>query len=340
MSFWKYSPGPTWSDCIESLNPCIQPPYGVCSSNVLRRQRKQILPRGLSLVQLTSRHAEQMAAFLKDQFVLYPRCRISLTSQRIYQGFSKDNWIGVGVFSLDTKLIGCCISKPLGRLKFSHEILDQGGIVDYFCVHTTYRRNGIATVLLDELVFQTAKQERLVHIFLKEGFPLWGLPPLYHSRYIARRRETPGPEQEFFGSQGILTHGYIKTYTHADFLPLTKFVANLPTQLNGDSELFGFNYKGHDVYLCMTDLHHRSVPEGHTIGELSWILPKTVEVPLSIQRLAVETCVNSSKFDIVLMDSKIPHDSKQAWGKDATYSWYIFNYNPGAFFSVKPFWIL
>lgn len=340
MSFWKHSPGPTWIDCIESLNPCIQSPYGVCSNNVLRRQRKQILPRGLSLVQLTSRHAEQMATFLKDQFVLYPRCRISLTSQRIYQGFSKDNWIGVGVFSLDKKLIGCCVSKPLGRLKFSHEILDQGGIVDYFCVHVTYRRNGIATVLLDELVFQTAKQERLVHIFLKEGFPLWGLPPLYHSRYIARRRETPGPEREFFGSQGILTHGHIQSYTHADFLPLTKFVANLPYQLNGDSELFGFNYKGHDVYLCMTDLHHQSVPEGHSIGELSWMLPKTVEVPLSIQRLAVETCVNSSKFDIVLMDSKIPHDSKQAWGNDATYSWYIFNYNPGAFFSVKPFWIL
>ena len=100
------------------------------------------------------------------------------------------------------------------------------------------------------------------------------------------------------------------------------------------------NYKGHTVFVCLTNLHHRTVPEGHTIGELSWVLPQTAEVPLAIQKLAVETCVDCSSYDIVLMDSKNPHDTKKSWRKDATYSWYIFNYNPGAFFSVKPFWIV
>jgi len=340
MSFWADSPGPTWWDCIESLNPCIQSPYGISRSNLHRKPRSKKMPRGLALVQLNPNHAERLAAFLREHFVLYPRSRISLTKERIYAGLSKEQWIGVGVFTADKQLVGCCISKPLGRMKFSHEMLEQGGVVDYFCVHRDYRKQGLATCMLQELVFQTAQKERDVHIFLKEGFPLWNLPPLYHSQYISRRKGDPGVFKEQFGSQGIELHTPILQYTHADFFPLRNIVGNLPYELSGDSELFGFNYKGHDVYLCMTDLHHCSVPEGHTIGELSWILPKTIEVPLSIQRLAVETCVDCSKFDIVIMDSKIPHDSKKPWGKDATYSWYIFNYNPGEFFKVKPFWIL
>ena len=240
----------------------------------------------------------------------------------------------------DKQLIACCISKPLGQLKFPHETVSQGGIVDYFCVHANYRKQGFAAFLLDELVFSTAQQDRLVHIFLKEGFPLWNIPPLYHSQYISRRRGSAGTYKEYFGSQGIALHQAIKHYSHAEYLPLTKFAANLPSHLNGDSELFVFNYKGHSVFLCLTDLHHRTVPEGYTIGEIAWVLPQTIEVPLSIQKLAVETCVDSSTFDIVLMDIKIPHMSRKGWQKDATYSWYLFNYNPGGFFSTKPFWIL
>lgn len=340
MSFWKHTPGPTWWDCIESLNPCISPPYGICNSNLGRKIRHSTLSKQYRIVKLSSRHAAEMATFLQEHFSIYPRCRISLSKERIQQGFDQDKWIGVGILNIDKKLLACCISKPLGRLKFAHETIEQGGIVDYFCVHKHYRKQGFAPFMLEELIFLTSQEERLVHIFLKEGFPLWGLPPLYHGQYLARYKEKPGESQEYFGSQGIGLHGHIQSYSHAEYFPLTKFSANLPYELNGDSELFVFNYRGHAVFLCMTNLHHRTVPEGHTIGELSWVLPQTAEVPLSIQKLAVETCVDCSSYDIVLMDSKYPHDTKKPWKKDATYSWYIFNYNPGAFFSVKPFWIV
>ncbi len=339
MSFWQNTPGPTWWDCIESLNPCIQSPYGISDSNLINRPRYLSLPSGLHVVSLSSKHSVDIEQFLKEQFTIYSRCRISLSKERIRQGFEFDGWIAVGLYTVDKVLIACCFSKPLGRMKFVHETLTQGGVVDYFCVHQNYRRQGIAGFLLDELMFVTAKKDRLVHIFLKEGFPLWKLPPLYTSHYIARSREKPGEGKDYFGNQGISYHTYIASYSHAEYLPLTKFAANLPYELNGDSELSVFNYKGLVVFLCMTNLHHRSVPEGKTLGELSWILPQTPEVPLSIQRLAVETCVDCSKYDIVIMDTATPHDKKRLWRKDATFSWYIFNYNPGSFFNVKPFWI-
>jgi GNAT superfamily N-acetyltransferase len=340
MSFWTTNPGPTWWDCIESLNPCHAPPYGLCKREFLQPHPRPPLPAGCSVISLSSRHAAILEKFLRQHYSIYPRCRISLSKERIAFGLTRDKWIGVALINKDKELLGCCFSKPLGRMKFPHETLSDGGVVDYFCVHSDYRKQGVAQRLLQDLVFLTANIGRLVHVFEKEGFPLLSLPPLYTSRYIAREKQSPGPTKEWLGSMGIGLHGPIQEYSHSDFLPLTKFVANLPYELNGDSELFGFQYKGHSVFLCMTDIHHRTVPEGKRIGELAWMLPKTVEVPLAIQKIAVETCVDCSKFDVVLMDKTIPHDSRKPWAQDASFSWYIFNYNPGGFFSTKPFWIV
>lgn len=340
MSFWSQLPGPTWWDCIESLNPCVPTVYGVCHDLTHFRLENQTLPVGIKLTQLLPRHAKEIEKLLRDDFSLYPRCRIALSAERISQGFFLDEWLGIGAFTLDKKLIGCCISKPLGRLKLPTEVLSNTGVVDYFCVKEDHRKQGLASKLLEDLVLLTAKRGRNVHIFLKEGFPLFKLPPLYTSQYIARQRGVPGEHKEFLGSMGIGTHGLVQSYTHADYLPLTKFVANLPWQLTGDSELFRFTFHGHTVFLCMTDLYHRTVPDGKRIGELCWILPQTAEVPLSIQKLAVETCVDSGAFEVVLMDKAIPHHSREKWRKDAGYSWYIFNYKPGNFFTTKPFFIL
>lgn len=339
MSFWKESPGPNWWDCIESFNPCTRPAFGMCKENLLARSRRTTLSKAFHVVLLSGKHAGDMETFLAEHYSLYPRCCIALQKQRIKDGFDRDGWIGIGVYLLDKTMIGCCVSKPLGRMKFSHETLAQGGLVDYFCVHRNYRKNGIASYMLDELVVQTTKKERLVHCFLKEGFPLLSLPPLYTSCYITRAKQRSGEEKEYLSPSGIALHSLIMSYSHADYFPLSKFAANLPYELTGDSELFVFNYRGHTVFLCLTNLHHKTVPEGQTIGELSWFLPQTVEVPVSIQRLAIEACVDCGKYDIVLMDSQFPHDRKKGWRKDASFSWYLYNYNPGEFFSVKPFLI-
>jgi GNAT superfamily N-acetyltransferase len=339
MSFWKRSPGPSWWDCIESFNPCRDGNTGICNNALLHRERANQLPKGFRLVQLNEKYASFLEVFLKEHFSLYPSCRINLSKERIREGFLEDGWIGVGITTETKQLVGCCISKSLGHLKFSQELLKQSGLVDYFCVHQTYRGIGLAHSMLEELVFQTAKQGRIVHLFYKEGFPIWSIPPIYTGRYLVRAPETPGDSKEYFGSAGIATHYDIHNYSHAEYLPLTNFIANLPHKLSGDSELFVFNYKGHIVFLCMTDIHHISVPEGKIIGELSWMLPQTPEVPLSIQKLAVETCVDCSKFDLILMDAKIPH-TNPSWKRDASYSLYIFNYNPGGFFTIKPFLVL
>ena len=339
MSFWKTAPGPSWSDCIETLNPCANPVSGICKGSLASVPRTATLPKGYTLVALGPQHADDLERLLREHFQVYQRCKLTISKERIVQGFLSDGWIGLGVYSPKKLLIGSCISKNLGTLRFQENTVQKGGLVDYFCVHEVCRKQGIASFLLQELVYVTAHKGRLVHIFLKEGFPLLNLPPLYYSQYCQRAPQPPGEAKMFLGNSGIATQYPIRNFSHASYFPLKRFAANIPTHLSGDSELFIFNYKGHCVFLCMTDIHHRTVPDGKKIGELSWMLPKTLEVPLSIQKLAVETCIDCSNFDLVYMDSKIPHDTKQPWIKDSAFSWYVFNYNPGCFFSAKPFWI-
>jgi GNAT superfamily N-acetyltransferase len=339
MSFWNSSPGPTWIQCIDTLNPCIQAPYGICKRELIERPKDSTLPRGLSFIVLSAKSADEMETFLRQHFTIFTGSRISLSKGRIQRGFFLDDWIGIGVKTMDNLLVGCCISKPLGALKFPNEIYHHGGVVDYFCVHSSYRKQGIAEAMLKELVQWTARRGRLVHFFLKEGFPLVKIPPIWYSHYIARRKRPMDSLVEYLGKESISTHTTIKSYTHADFLPLRHFVANLPYQLSEDSELFSFNYKGHCVTLCLTDLHHVTVPTGLKLGELLWIVPGSAEVPLHIQKLAVETLVDYCKYDIILMDTTIPHDPRKGWWKDASYSWYCFNYNPGGFFRMKPYFI-
>ncbi len=340
MSFWSSSPGPTWLQCIDTMNPCIPTPYGLCKENLWSIANEGSLPAGLSFVVLSAGLADELELFLRKHFNPFSGSRMTLTKERIKRGFLLDDWVGVGVKTLDGLLVGSCVSKPLGALKFPNEIIQQGGLIDYLCVHQEYRRKGLTNAMIRELGRYILPKERLVHFFLKEGFPLLKLPPVWYSHYIARRRVSSRMNIEHLGKENIALRVPIQRFGHADFLPLRNFVANLPYQLSEDSELYSYNYKGHCVMLCITDLHHVTVPSGLKLGELLWIVPGSAEVPESVQRLAVETLVDSCKYDIVLMDGNLPHDPKTGWWKDTSYSWYCYNYNPGGFFKMKPYFIL
>ncbi len=92
------------------------------------------------------------------------------------------------------------------------------------------------------------------------------------------------------------------------------------------------------MILCITDTFHRSVPEGWKIGEIQWILPNG-SVPREIQELAIEALVDTCKYEIVLMDATLPHQKDKGWQKDSAFGYYLFNYNPAHFFSLKPYFV-
>lgn len=340
MSFWSHSPGPHWSHFFKSLFVCGDSEIGLLNPLLDKVQRTLPAIPGTRVQELTELNAPDIEILLHNHYQTFPRSKLVLSSQRIREGFLYDGWIGVGVFT-GLKLIGCAISRDLGTLQIQSNDVPRAGLVDFFCVMESWRKKGIASFLLQELVLLTAKKRRLIHVFQKEGLPLSPIPPVWQSHYIWRKRGSPGGDgsRHYIGKEGIATRSHIRSFNYASVLPYKGAIASIPHQLSGDSELYSFTYKGHTMSLCLTDTYHRSVPEGWRIGEISWILPHG-NVPLAVQELAVEALVDNCEFDVLLMDATLPHQKTKEWQKDSPYGYYLFNYNPGHFFSLKPYFVL
>jgi GNAT superfamily N-acetyltransferase len=333
MSFWSQSPGPFWSHWFTSLF-CREQETGVLDMFVHKKPRVLFPPSGTHIVEFNDSHAKDIQILLSEHYQTFPRSRIFLTASRIQEGFLYDNWIGVGVYN-GTKLIGCVISRDIGTISMEGNETPNVGYIDFFCVAAAWRKKGIASLLLQEIVIACGKQNRLVQVFQKEGLPLSPLPPLWQSRYIWRKKGIPGESSDYLGKEGIATRSHVSIFNYTSYVPFGGTLSSKPSQLTGDSEIYSFNYRGYIMSLCITDTFHRSVPEGWKIGEILWILPKD-DVPLNIQKLAVETLVDSCKYDMVLMDKTIPHQ-KDGWESDSPYGLYAFNYNTAHFFSLKPY---
>lgn len=338
MSFWSHSPGPFWSHFFQSLLSCSDQDRYILNQFLERSPREISLPPGLVSVELSSEHAGDMEKLLYSHYKSFPRSQIVLSKKRIQDGFHFDGWIGVGIY-YGAALVGCAISRDLGRMHIAADSLSRVGMVDFFCVAEEWRKKKLASYLLQELVILTAKQKRIVHFFQKEGLPLSPLPPIWQSHYIWRKRVSSHEYAEHLGKEGIATRSEVRIFNYASQIPYEGCLATVPNQLTGDSELYSFCYKGYSLNLCITNTFHISVPEKWRIGEILWILPNDKTVPQEIQELAVETLVDNCKYDMVLMDASIPHNKYRSWQKDSPYGYYIFNYNPTHFFSLKPYFV-
>ena len=297
MSFWKQSPGPHWSHVIESLFQTK--PY------VLRKE----LPLQPNFIYdlVTSEHCDEIATLLKTQYQTYSGSRVCLTGEQI-ANYLKQGWIGIRIHNF-----GVVFSRPLGTLAFGQNIMkEEAGLVDFFCVHENRRQTGIGSRLLTALFYETSKVGRHVHLFQKEGYPLVGLPNLWSSSYCWRKR---------MQSKSLVDHTITKV--DSSHLPIGSACWNSSKSINHTDI-----YECDGTYVGITDTFHRSVPDGSTIGEVSWVSGKK-------NSKIIEAIIDTCKYDVLLMDCTLPHIQEQ-WSKDAMYAYYIFNAQPLRFFDVKP----
>lgn len=289
--------------------------------------KKSKKPVGTQVTLLDTTHANEIHFFLQKHFITYQKTRLCLTEERIKVGF-ESGWIGVGLF-FNTSLIGLLISKPLGTMKIGAFQVQNTGLVDYFCVHSDWRKKGIGSCLLEELLHFTAQKRRVVHLFLKEGLPLYHMPSIYQSHYIWRNRDE---------SQQINLTIDEDTIKSAE----VPYEGTLVTNHRSEDCML---YCVSGFVICVYDLHCRSVPEGLRMGEILWIKgagPASSDLrlqgPADLKASIIEKVVDSLSFEIILMDCEIPHKSK-TWKKDAMFNWYVFNCDP-VNYKLKPYLLL
>jgi GNAT superfamily N-acetyltransferase len=269
MSFWNDYKIPSWWACLDRIEPTLL--EGV------EEIYRPIPPiPNIHLISLCQEsHTQEISNLLRNHFSNNWRCRTELSPKEIKEGIQKKGWIGVVAHESSTnRIVGCAFSIGAKYKDISC------GIVDFFCVSPSWRKKGLGRCLLRSLVNATASQNRILHFFIKEGMPLFCMPPLYQGNYIWRKTQKQGKSSP--------TPGFL-----------------------------------------FINLYHRSLPEGHSLGELS-LYPKGFDPE------KVENAIDHSGFDILIMDSKFPHLVERGWKNDSTYQWYCFNFHPGSFFQKEP----
>jgi len=317
MSFWKQSPGPHWSHTFSTLMGNPKDPHVF---------QESFEKPTFAYTVLTKENVVEIYTLLQRHFSMYPRSKISLSKEQIIDFLDKEGCIAVGIF-FNLSLVGVLFSRPLGFLMIgSRSVNNQKiGMIDFFCVHEKFRKKGIGSKLLNAMAYECLQRGYVAHLFLKEGMPLTSLPPLYSSNYIWRPRKIPAP---------VNLSNFIRPATA---LPRDSPFWNAPSAVFHTKiyECFAFQPP---VFIGVTDLFHHSEPEGKTMGELSWVWfdpLKGDHKPDKLQRI-VETVVDSySGYDMIFMDSNLPHDRSQ-WITDALFSYYAWNLHPGTFFKTKP----
>lgn len=332
MSFWNWSPGPFWSHFLQSLNPFSKNVPQLLQKEIPSNRADLPLPPNTQKVILDPSHAEDIHSFLKEHYIIFPKSKVTLSVEDIQNGFGKYDWIGVGVYTTySNKMIACAINRPLGTLEIGQiKIPGECGLGDFWCVEKSWRNHGIGSYVVQQCLILAASKGRLTHIFQKEGIPLIDVPAIWIGQYIYRYRSGKCALAKYLHEQDC-EHNFPHIPSPDD----ANAIVFKPVFPITHSQSYVFQYSSYIVYLCITDLFHKLDPEGKTMGEILWIDP-IGDVPYNIQALAIETLVDSCKFDMVFTDSSFPHINKD-WKKDVAYAWYLYNVNPGTFFTKKPY---
>ena len=291
------------------------------------------------MVQAKPVDAEEIAAFLSENFRITEKATCTLPLERLRKGLST-NWIVVYA-KKNGSIVGTIASRSLGTTQF-HMISEKEqkmskypktGYIDFFCVHPDFRKSGLGTLLLKHIDYYTNEIGRSIHFFQKEITPLLHVPPIWMGTYIVR-------EVNHIGQNPHVTSGHFtkKLQRLRNDFELV-FYTNEQSE---DTKLYTYNCGDFKLYLAITNTYHTY--NNSWLGE---VLFYRVEVdgggrdtiPRKNIAAAIEDVLETSEYRYILMDESIPHLKQMSWKKDAPYYLYAYNVNPRHFFTVKPeFW--
>ena len=335
MSFWKNSPGPTWSDWFWSNVTCEGIPHVFpiqrtklplpVSDNTIRIVREQEIP--------------ELCEFLTEHFQVTQKSVCSLNTQDVQNGIDK-GWVVVIAQDDAKKIIGCLMNWPLDichfRKKAKYSIHYNAGFMNFFCVHPEYRKSGLGSELLHYMIALLSQKGKFIHFFQKELSPLWMLPYVSHGRYIAREI------QPSFPANDMIEEVNVKEY-FKDHIEFSKRFTILfqPKKITGVTTLYKYDCGTYVVYLAVAKIFHKH-RNGGEIGEVLFFDYKTEnpEVVTSKNIAAgIEEILEHTPYTYIIMDESIPYQEIRGWKKDAPYYTYCYNVNPRHFGNVPiKFW--
>lgn len=329
MSFWAESPGPHWSDWVESMISCSSTPF-------LLPLRRQPLSYEYSHVRRAGKQdCVALATFLQQNFTVAEKSRCAITEEELKALMGGGTIFGI--FMQGSVIIGSIASRPLGECMFQKKHgtklrrsrTGNSGFIDFFCVRRDIRGSKYGSVLLRWIDAITSHEGRSIHFFQKELTPLLRLPPLWAGRYLVRERTSiESPYVSRIDPDVARWPVYAGMALHSDLQIGFRPRAASASQ----THLYRYKKDTVEVYLTLTDTFHEGTSGEGRLGEVLSVWPPTAPAA------AVEEILDSSRYSILLLDSTLPHE-RARWTQDSAYYIYAYNVNPRTFFTVRPwFW--
>ena len=281
--------------------------------------------------------AKHYSEFLEKHF--YPKelgITLRVPESLLYEKLKSREWIGVEIRSKSINcIIGCAINKAAGYIG-----KDPCGIVDYLCVDPSWRKMGIADILLYTLYAYAVEYEGRAGIFFKKegGFKL--APPISYELYIGRRtieRNNRAPAEvtvqkldRFHWNNLLEAH----KENGSDIIALAKH------NINHETELQVASYNALHVIYKPTWEFSKDEAKGKAIV-IAWYCGETaIRIHKGPQDNDIgqdyETIVNHIPYDFIYAPSSFPHITKvesTKWSVQGMMGVYCANIDPGIPFS-------
>jgi GNAT superfamily N-acetyltransferase len=315
MSFWTLTPNVSQWTLIENIWKDPQPPQLLDDKPI---DIAITLSEGIKLQPTQSASATEYSVFLEKQFSKYSEWRLQLPPVLIADGISFQKWIGVEARTKEGHLIGIIFSIPFDKFYapgFQDYPLTNLGLVDYFCIHPSWRKKGLGTRILHSLFAATKLVDRKAHVFASEGglFNLFHkVPSFVKNTYIWRER--------------IAIGAFKKN------ISISKFNGQLPFKIQDSSKVFiGLGAGSADIKILSYNTNaiaHIVVKPTYerkgnkSVGEvIAWYEEEKGLCDFILDSLEL--------FDIYLAPSNFQQMKK--WNRGATYAYYPFHFNPEQF---------
>ena len=319
MSFWSLTPNVTQWTLIENIWKEPRAPYLLDEKPIQKLENSSRIKLATGFPSASTEYS----VFLEKYFSKSSDWILQLPPDLIENGIRLLKWVSVEARTNDGQLIGVIFSIPFDEFYapgFQGSPLRNLGLVDYFCVHPSWRRSGVGTALLHKLFATTKLFGRKAHIFASEGsiFTLFHkIPPFVKNSYIWRERLT---ETASLPS-----------------ISISRF-EELPYKIPDNSKIFvGTNTKtvGTTDIIVLTAPIAPTAPIAYVLVKPTYELKnnKPVGEVITWWENQIGLCdimLDSLKvFDIYVAPSHFQQTKK--WNKGATFAYYAFHFNPSQF---------
>lgn len=319
MSFFHDAPMFTWLDYVamqynpfqDFKSPSILPESPNMSSSKLPKTQ-------YTLSSTLFQYSDQYQTFLEKYFrSTHHDFRLYIPASILSQHIKSGLWKGVELRNKDNQLIGLVFSKYMGC---EQDTQIHAGMIDYLCIHPSYRKQGLVNILLRALYVFCAPKYK-VHFFRKEGYPLIH-PPIQTTFFLCRKKRTYAPYASIKKvpySQSLQTIFQNTLGKHGLYFHDNDVYSTL--------EIYKYN-QDNSIYLALIPTYEVSPHHEHCCELLAWGSDKPCsDITLSY---GIEAMIDQLHYDLFFAPQHMPHQEFLGWKPQGNIGLYGFHFHPGS----------